>query len=188
MKSGLEKREEPDRLVFQVKQARRLGNLLWTIVALIAFYLFWRVLPSRTERVPVACVILLLLARQIFVTWRGTHVELHVTNLDLVSKGRSPGGYRSITISRADIYDLEYRAAQPGGGEVEDLPEGLYAVYKQLMPWDASHCMLPEVGRRQAEEIIQEIMHRFPDTGALASRPSTPSELTSLNLNMPTDR
>ena len=87
MKSGLEKREGPDRLVFQVKQARRLGNLLWTIVALIAFYLFWRVLPSRTERVPVACVILLLLARQIFVTWRGTHVELHVTNLDLVSKG-----------------------------------------------------------------------------------------------------
>ena len=188
MNSGLEKLEEPDRLVFKVKQTRRLGNLLWTIVALIACYLFWRVLPSRTEQVPVTCVILLLLARQIFVTWRGTDVELNVTNLDLISKGHSPSGYRSMTISRADIYDLEYRAAQSGGGEVEDLPEGLYAVHRQLMPWDASHCILPEVGRVQAEEIIQQIMHRFPDTGALASRPPEPSKLTSLDLNMPPGR
>jgi len=48
--------------------------------------------------------------------------------------------------------------------------------------------MLPEVGRRQAEEIIQQIMHRFPDTGALASRPPEPSKLTSLDLNMPPGR
>jgi hypothetical protein len=188
MGSNLERRQEPDCLVFQVKQTRRVGNLFWTIAALTAGLLLWRILPSRTEQIPVACIVLLLLARQVFVTWRGTDVELRVTNLDLISKGRSPTGYRSIAISRGDIYDLEYRTAQSGGGDVEDLPEGLYAVYRQLMPWDASHCILPEVGKRQVEEIIQEIMHRFPDTGALASRPAKRSELTSLNLNIPPDR
>jgi hypothetical protein len=41
------------------------------------------------------------------------------------------------------------------------------------MPWDASACVLPHVERKQTEEIIQKIMDRFPDTGKLASRPST---------------
>jgi hypothetical protein len=56
------------------------------------------------------------------------------------------------------------------------------------MPWDASACVLPHVGREQTEEIIQKIMDRFPDTGTLAIRQSKSSQLISLNLNVPTNR
>ena len=69
-----------------------------------------------------------------------------------------------------------------------NLTEGLYVEYNQGTPWDASACVLPHVGRKQTEEIIQKIMYRFPDTGKLASRPSEPSQLISLHLNSPTDR
>jgi hypothetical protein len=130
----------------------------------------------------------LLFGKDLIAKWRGADVELRVTNLELVSTGRSPSNYKPSTISRADIYDLQYREAQHGGEEFPDLPEGLYVEYSQGMPWEASACVLPHVGREQTEEIIQKIMARFPDTGTLAIRPSKSSHLISLNLNMPTSR
>lgn len=136
----------------------------------------------------VGCIILVLSGRDVISKWRGADVELCVTNLDLISTGNSPSGYRPSTIPRAEIYDLQYREAQLGGGEFPDLPEGLYVEYDQGMPWDASACVLPHVGRIQTEEIIQKIMDRFPDIGKLASRPSKPSPLISLNLNSPSNR
>jgi hypothetical protein len=41
----------------------------------------------------------------------------YVTNLELISTGRSPSDYRPSTISRADIYDLQYHEAQQDGAE-----------------------------------------------------------------------
>jgi hypothetical protein len=185
MKLGSERREQRDGVVFRVNQTLRLRDLLWTVVALVVAFLFCRAISSRTEQVAVAFIAFCLLITNVYKMWRGTNVELRVNNLDLISKGRSPSGYRSISIARADIYSLEYRAAQPGGGEVEDLPQGLYAVHKQLLPWDASDCILPEVGSERTEEIIRKVMERYPDTGALTDRPSEPSKLIALNLQNP---
>jgi hypothetical protein len=71
---------------------------------------------------------------------------------------------------------------------LSDLPKGLYVEYSQRLPWDASACVLPHVGREQTEEIIRKIMDRFPDTGKLAVRPPEPAQLVSLNLNVATNR
>jgi hypothetical protein len=189
MKPSLEKREEPAGLVFHVKQSRKLSGVLITLAGSVAFfYLFWRGTQSQLEQGFVACIILMVLARQVVSAWRGADVYLRVTNFDLISKGLSPSDYKPSTISRADIYDLQYRKAQHGGGEFPDLPEGLYAEYRQDVPWEASACILPHVGREQTEKIIQAISYRFPDTGTLASRPSKASVLTSLDLNRPADR
>jgi hypothetical protein len=189
MKFALEIREGLDGFVVHVKQSRNPNHILLTTAAsLVALYLFWHIPEPRIVQAFVACVILLLFGRDVLSKWRGADVELCVTNLDLTSTGRSPSDYKPSTISRAEIYGLQYREAQQGGGEFPDLPEGLYVEYSQGMPWDASTCVLPHVGRKQTEEVIQKIMDRFPDTGTLASRPSKPSQLISLNLNVPTDR
>jgi hypothetical protein len=189
MKCALEIREGLDGFVVHVKQSRNSSHILLAIAAsVVALYFFWRTPEPRIVQVLVACVILLLLGKDVLSKWRGADVELCVTNLDLISTGRSPSDYRPSTISRADIYDLQYREAQHGGGEFPDLPEGLYVEYSQGMPWDASACVLPHVGKEQTEEIIQKIMDRFPDTGTLAIRPSKSSQSISLNLNVPTNR
>jgi hypothetical protein len=189
MKCALEIREGLDGLVVHVKQSRNPSHILLTIAAsVVALYFFWHASEPRIVQVFVACVILLLFGKDVLSKWRGADVELCVTNLDLISTGRSPSDYRPSTISRADIYDLQYREAQHGGAEFPDLPEGLYVEYSQGMPWDASACVLPHVGREQTEEIIQKIMDRFPDTGTLAIRPSKSSQLISLNLNVPNNR
>jgi hypothetical protein len=189
MKFSLEIREGLDGFVFHVKQSRNPNHIfLTTAASLVGLYLFWHIPQPRVTQVLVACIILLLFGRDVLSKWRGADVELFVTNLDLISTGRSPSDYRPSNISRADIYNLQYREAQHGGAEFPDLPEGLYVEYNQGMPWDASACVLPHVGRKQTEDIIQKIVGRFPDTGKLASRPSKPSQLTSLNLNVPTDR
>ena len=189
MKFALEISEGLDGFVVHVKQSRNPNHiLLTTAVSLVALYLFWHTPQPRITQVFVGCIILLLFGRDVPSKWRGADVELCVTNLDMISTGRSPSVYRPSTIPRADIYDLQYREAQHGGEEFPDLPEGLYVEYDQGMPWDASACVVPHAGRKQTEEIIQKIMDRFPDTGKLASHPSKPSQLISLNLNSPTDR
>jgi hypothetical protein len=189
MTFALEIRDGLDGFVVHVKQSRSPNHiLLTTAVFLVALYLFWKIPQPRITQIFVACIIVAVFGRDVFSKWRGADVELCVTKLDLISTGRSPSGYRPSNIARADIYDLRYREAQLGGAEVPDLPEGLYVEYDQGMAWDASACVLPHVGRKQTEEIIQKIMDRFPDTGKLASRPSKPSQLISLNLNSPNDR
>jgi hypothetical protein len=189
MKCALEIREGSDGFIVHAKQSRNPGHILLAIAAsVVALYFFWHTPGPRIVQVFVACIILLLFGKDLLSKWRGADVELCVTNLDLISTGRSPSDYRPSTIPRADIYDLRYREAQPGGAEFPDLPEGLYVEYSQALPWDASACVLPHAGREQTEEIIQKIMDRFPDTGTLAIRPSKPSQLISLDLNSPTER
>jgi hypothetical protein len=189
MKCALEIREGLDGFVVHVKQSRNPSHILLSIAAsVLAFYFFWHTPEPRIVHVFVACVILLLFGKDVLSKWRGADVELCVTNLDLISTGRSPSDYKPSTISRADIYELQYREAQHGGEEFPDLPEGLYVKYSQSLPWDASACVLPHVGREHTEEIIRKIMDRFPDTGTLAVRPPEPSQLISLNLNVPTNR
>jgi hypothetical protein len=187
MKSALEIREGLDGFVVHVKQSRNPSHIWLSITAsVVALYFFWHTSEPRIVQVSVACVILLLFGKDVLSKWRGADVQLCVTNLDLISTGRSPTDYRPSTISRADIYELQYREAQHGGGEFPDLPEGLYVEYSQALPWASSACVLPHVGREQTEEIIRKIMARFPDTGTLAVRPTEPSQLVSLNLSVPT--
>lgn len=189
MKFALETREGLDGLVVHVKQSRNHNHLLMALAASVAaFYFFWRIPQTRIEQVFIASLIVAISLRDVFSKWRGVDVELCINNLELISKGHSPSGYRPSTISRADIYSLEYRRAQQGGGEFPDLPEGLYVEHLQRMPWDASTCVLPHVGRQLTNEIIQKIMDRFPDTGTLVKRHSQPYPLISLSLDLPVDR
>lgn len=186
---ALEISESADGFVAHVKQSRNLSHLLLTIAAAaVCFYFFWNTPQSRIEQVFVACIILVAFARDLLSKWRGADVELRVTNLDLISTGHSPSDYRPTAITRAEIYDLQYREAQHGGAEFPDLPQGLYVDYSQGLSWDTSTCVLPHVERKQTEEIIQKIMDRFPDTGTLVSRTPEPSHLISLNLDGPDDR
>jgi hypothetical protein len=115
---------------------------------------------------------------------RGTDVELLVTNLDLKSTGHAPDGYTPCTVSRADIYNLEFREAI-GGGDVSDSPRGLYVEHRGCTPWNSNSCMLPNIDEPQTGEVIKAIYSRFPDTGNLP--PTGPLEpyLTSLNLDTP---
>jgi hypothetical protein len=107
MKCALEIREGLDGFVVHVKQSRNPSHLLLTIAASgVALYLFWHTPGPRIVQVFVACVILLLFGKDVLSKWRGADVELCVSNLDLISTGRSPSDYRPSTISRADIYDL----------------------------------------------------------------------------------
>ena len=183
MKRVVEIHDGRDGFVVHVKEPRNSGHILLSMAAALAcLYFFWNTPESRILQIAVACGILLLFGRDLLSKWRGADIEFCVTNLDFISRGRSPSGYKPSTIPRADIYGLQYREAQHGGEEFPDLPEGLYVEYDQGMPWDGSICVLPHVGRDQTEGIIQRIMDRFPDTGTLASRPSNPSKLISLNL------
>ena len=128
------------------------------------------------------CVLSLI--RELISNLRGTKVELKVKNLDFISIGHSPGGCKPSTISRAEIYGLEYRKAS-GGGDLPDLPEGLYVEHHGGGPWNPNTCVLPHIDKSQAEHAINAILRRFPDTGTLP--PSGPFEpyLTSLNLHLP---
>jgi hypothetical protein len=117
MKFSLEIREGLDGCVVHVKQSRNPNHiLLTTAVSLVALYFFWQIPQPRVTQIFVGCIILALSGRDLISKWRGADVELCVTNLDLISTGNSPGGYRPSTIPRADIYDLQYREAQLGGG------------------------------------------------------------------------
>jgi hypothetical protein len=116
---------------------------------------------------------------------RGADVQLHVTNLDFVSTGHSPSDYRPSTISRADVYCLEFRKADPGGGEFPDLPQGLYLEQKSSTPWNTTTCVLPHANEVQTEEVIKAILDVFPDTGTLPQSTDDKPYLTSLNLSQP---
>jgi hypothetical protein len=170
--------------VFRVKRLRESKRIALVIGILAAFLAFtWHGVAVRVDLLFMACLFLLLAASEIVSEWRGTAVELRVTNLVFFSRGHAPGGYTPSIIARADIYDLQYREAQRGGGEFPDLPEGLYVEYSRALPGTAAGCVLPNVGKEQTEQIIESILSRFPDTGKLRSRPAEQSRLISLDLS-----
>jgi hypothetical protein len=116
------------------------------------------------------------------VALRGTDVHLTVTNLDLISTGHAPDGYHPSTISRADIYNLTF--SEGNGGE-NSQPSSLYVEYRGGLFVNANTCVLPHLDTNQTEQVIQAILHRFPDTTTLPpTRPNDPG-LISLNLTQP---
>jgi hypothetical protein len=97
MKFSLEIREGLDGCVVHVKQSRNSNHiLLTTAVSSVALYLFWQIPQPRITQVFVGCIILVLSGRDVISKWRGADVELRVTNLDLISTGNSPSGYRPV--------------------------------------------------------------------------------------------
>jgi hypothetical protein len=92
MKFDLRVREGLDGFVVHVKQSRNPNHiLLTTACSLVGLYFFWHTPQPRIMQVLVACVIVLVFAIDLASKWRGTDVELCVTRLDLISRGRYRG-------------------------------------------------------------------------------------------------
>jgi hypothetical protein len=152
------------------------------VTGIVAAYVLYRVpFSSPLLRWFVGGAFLVGLLASIISTLRGCDVELRVTNLDFVSAGHAPEGYKASAIPRAGIFRLEYRDATGGIDDAEQA-KGLYAEHRGIGSWSRSTCILPQVDRAQAEQIIEAIYQRFPDTGTLSSAAAQPSPLISLNL------
>lgn len=182
MSATLEIRESPDGLAIRVSEPRNVGGVLLTLLGGSFFlYILLHSSESKDRLLVFAGLAVLLLAIDIFARLRGTNVQLHVSNLDFISTGHAPEAYSPSTISRAEIYNMEFREAV-GGGEGE-LPMGLYVEHHGGSHWSTGTCVLPNLDKAQTEQVIEAIYRRFPDTGTLP--PSGPFEpyLTSLNLS-----
>lgn len=155
-----------------------LGVFFGSVVA----YLFVRFTTSGTFQILICLFIALSVIREAISSLRGTDVQLQIGNLDLISQGHAPGGYKPSTISRATVERFEYRKAS-GGGDGPDFPEGLYTEWSGFGSWPSSQCILPGLGQSQVEVVIEAIYKRFPDMGTLSSNASRRSELISLNLS-----
>lgn len=176
-------RDLPDGLSVRVGEPKQSGRILIMITTgIVAGYVLYRIpMSSAGLRWLVAGAFFVGFVASVLAALRGSNVELRVTNLDLVSSGHAPEGYKTSSTPRADVFRFEYRDAI---GDV-DLPEqakGLYAEHKGIGSWAASTCILPQVNRAQAEQIIEAIYLRFPDTGRLSASAAQPSPLTTLNL------
>lgn len=186
MPASLGIREFSSGISARVTESGRMGRALATLGAGIVFvYLvFHSTSDSRAYLEVIAGICALLIVRDIVSALRGTAVELRVKNLEFISSGRAPEDYRASTISRADIYNLEYREAS-GGGDFPELPEGLYVEHHRdgPGPGTTSTCVLPRLDKAQTEQVMQAIYRRFPDTGQLPSTGAFGPYLISLNLN-----
>ncbi len=151
---------------------------------LITVFLRGRIIVVVTTFAAVGCVLLavdgfvphrailivaaLAAALGIVMSLREQKVTLRVTNLDFETLGYFGGSYRHRRSEpRMTIQGLEYR-------NTEGVP-GLYA--DTSFYWA---CLLPYVNEQQANEIIERIYQRFPDTPAPAD-PFTKA-VTTLNL------
>ena len=176
-------RDLPDGLSIRVTEPKQSGRILVMIVTgIVAGYVLYRVpFSSSALRWLVGGTFVFGLVASVVATLRGCNVELRVTNLDLVSTGHAPEGYKASTMSRADVFRLEYRDAIKDLDAIERA-QGVYAEHRGIGSWSASTCILPQVNRAQTEQIIEAIYQRFPDTGTLSSSAAQPTPLISLNL------
>jgi hypothetical protein len=183
MAATLEIQELPEGLSIHVTEPRRTGRIVLTITvgALATAFFVYAASPSKLYQLFVGLLCAIALIRDLIKNWRGTKVELRLTNLDFISRGRAPDGYGASSIPRAAIYNLEFRKAS-GGGEDAEYPSGLYIEHHGVLH-NPSTCVLPHIDNTQTDQVIEAIMRRFPDTGTLP--PTGPFEpyLTSLNLN-----
>jgi len=184
MPATLEIRDTSHRLGIYARGPRNYGRLLLTLaVGAVATYFFLHGASS----IPFQVFVVLFsfgMVKEVIACLRGTSVQLRVGNLDLISTGHAPGGYTPSTISRADIFTLEFRKAA-GGDETPELPQGLYVEYRGGGPWQSARCVLPHIDKSQTDQTIEAVYKRFPDTGTLASTGPYESDLISLNLNQP---
>lgn len=182
MSVTVDMRDLPDGLSIRVTEPKKTGRILLMIVAgIVAGYLVHRILDPPMARWLVEGVLAIGLLTSVVAALRGCDVELRVTNLDLISRGHAPEGYRASTTPRADVFRFEYRDAT-GGGEDAEQSQGLYVEHHGIGTWATSNCILPQIDRAQTEQIIGAIYQRFPDTGTLSQSAAQPSPLVTLNL------
>jgi hypothetical protein len=121
MAATLEIRELPNGLSVRVTEPRHLGRIL----LLTAFGVGFLIMVVRgTDSIPIriffGCFAAFTLVRSIISSMRGTNAELVATNLEFRTKGHSPrDGYKSATVSRADIEYMSFRKAVGGGEDTE---------------------------------------------------------------------
>ncbi|MDT8070683.1 MAG: hypothetical protein ROO76_21185 [Terriglobia bacterium] len=158
--------EDTDGLLIKVALRRRFAAVVSAIAttgcALIVADAF---VPHRLMLIIVALAALL----GVVMSMREQTVELRVNNLDFETLGYFGGSYRRRrTEPRMSIRGMEHRTS-------ENVP-GLYAD----MPFYWA-CLLPFVSEQQANEIIERIYRKFPDT-PVAADPFT-ENLTTLELD-----
>jgi hypothetical protein len=170
-------REVPDGLSIRVTEPRRLRDTLLYLIGGIgmAVFFYYAKFESRLLQLFLLGIVAVLLIKDIVSLLRGTDVELRATNLDFISAGRAPSGYKSSSIPRADVYNLKFDQAMSGDHEQ---PSGLYVEHHGILR-NPTTCVLPHIDEAQTQQVIEAIYRRFPDTAHSAN--SEPY-LTSLNL------
>jgi hypothetical protein len=181
----LDVHDMPKGLSIRVTEPKKTGRILLMIVTgIVAGYVVYRMpFAPPIPRWLVEGLLAIGLLTSVIAALRGCDVQLRVTNLDLVSSGHAPEGYRASTIPRADVFRFEFRNAIGGGDDAEQ-PQGLYVEHHGIGTWAASTCILPQIDRAQTEQIIEAIYHRFPDTGTLSPNTAQPSALITLGLEV----
>jgi hypothetical protein len=171
-------REVPNGLTIRVTEPRRQWDTWLTLAGGIgmAVFFYYAKFESRLLQLFLLGIVAVSLIKDIVSRLRGTDVELLITNLDFISTGRAPAGYKSSSIPRADIYNLKFGEAMSGDHEQ---PSGLYVEHHGILR-NPTTCVLPHIDEAQTEQVIEAIYRRFPDTARSAN--SEPY-LTSLNLN-----
>ena len=172
-----------DGLLIHVLAPRHIKRIIITIVLGIISTIFFLLATggSRPLLFLVGAFVIFSLIKDLIDAIRATDVQLHITNLDLVSTGRAPDGYRTSSIPRAAIYNLFYQEASNG----EDArPGGLYVEHHGIL-LNPETCVLPHIDKAQTTQAIEAILHRFPDTEMLAPVSAQHSPFTTLNLNRP---
>jgi hypothetical protein len=171
-------REVPDGLSIRVIEPRRPWHILLYLAGGIgsAMLFYYAKFGSRLLQLFLLGLVAVSLIKDIISLLRGTNVELHIANLDFISTGRAPSGYKSSSIPRAYIYNLKFGEAMSGDYEQ---PSGLYVEHHGIL-LNPTTCVLPHIDEAQTEQVIEAIYRRFPDTAHSAN--SEPY-LTSLNLN-----
>ena len=182
----MEIREAPHGLFIRVREPRQMGRILFGLaVGGGAVYVFLRsAAVSKVFATLIGVIVAVSIVRVAISALRGTDVELRISNLGFISSGHAPEGYSPYTISRADIYRLEFRKSS-GGGDVPERPQGLYVEHHGLGRWDSATCVLPHIDEAQTEQVVEAIYRCFPDTGTLSPTGSFEPYLTSLNLGRP---
>jgi hypothetical protein len=186
MVATLQIRDTEDGLSIRVTKGRRGWTTLLDITgASLFFYFLYHSSASQIVLILITAFCVFVLLKDIMSGVRGTNVEMRVTNLDLISTGQAPGGYAPSSVSRADIYNLEFKEANSGRGRTEDLPDGLYVQHHGDASLHGHTCILPHIDKPQTEKVIQAILRRFPDTETIAPTLSFEPYLTTLNLSSP---
>jgi hypothetical protein len=165
---------EPTRLTFRVERER--GWLEWAIAIAGISFLFWEAHRFHS----VFWLLFGIVGGGSLVTGlRATgSSELIVTSNELLVRSNLGGLFsKETSITPADITGIEY---QSGG---EDNPPGIYAKHG----W-RSQCLLSDLTRQQADEILDQIFRQFPHVGVGDTNPNSllfgpSSDLTKLGLN-----
>ena len=172
--TGITTIAEPNRLTYRVERER--GWLEWAIAIAGIAFLFWEAHRFHSF----FWLIFGLVAAYSLVTGllaTGSS-ELIVTSNELLARSNLGGLFsKETSISAADITGIEY---QSGG---EDNPSGIYVKHG----W-RSQCVLSDLTREQADEILNQIFRQFPDIGVGDPNPNSllfgpSSDLTKLGLS-----